>query len=145
MNPRDFDTTTQPPTLAARLKPEEAARLIGCQPHDIPILVRIGLLKPLGRPPVNAVKYFSRQRVLDLCSKDAWLVQVSDALVQHWQGKNRRRSNPSSSVLPAGRRPRCPSVPRHPTRDAEPEIDDRSTRNGPPGPDMQPPEGSRSR
>lgn len=112
MNPRDFDPPASLPTLAARLKPEEAARLIGCQPHDIPILVRLGLLKPLGRPPVNAVKYFSRQRVLDLCSKDSWLVQVSDALVQHWQGKNLRRRTPVASVLPVRRRSPCP----HPTR-----------------------------
>ena len=115
MNPRDFDPPASLPTLAARLKPEEAARVIGCQPHDIPILVRLGLLKPLGRPPVNAVKYFSRQRVLDLCSKDSWLVQVSDALVQHWQGKNLRRRIPVASVLPVRRRSPCPVPPRNGT------------------------------
>lgn len=31
--------------LAARLKPEQVATYVGCFPHDIPILVRAGLLK----------------------------------------------------------------------------------------------------
>jgi hypothetical protein len=62
-----------PPPLptTARIRPEEAARFIGCQEHDIPILVRAGLLKPLGPVPANAVKYFSKRKVLELCEDDA--------------------------------------------------------------------------
>ena len=71
--------------------PEEAARFIGCQDHDIPILVRAGLLKPLGPVPPNAVKYFSKRKVLKLCDDDAWLDRVTKALVRHWQNKNGRR------------------------------------------------------
>lgn len=91
----NFDTSQPIPPLpvTARILPEEAARLIGCAKHDIPILVRAGLLKALGHPPPNGVKYFSRRRVLELCADDAWLTRVSDALVRHWQRKNLRRGD----------------------------------------------------
>lgn len=90
-------TISRPPAgFAARLKPEEAACLIGCQPHDIPVLVRVGLLKPLGRPAPNGVKYFSHRRLTELCAEDTWLARVSDALVQHWQRKNQRRGQGES-------------------------------------------------
>lgn len=89
--------------IAARLKPEQAADYIGCAAHDIPILVRAGLLKPLGRSTPNAVKYFSKRKVIDLCADDARLARVTDALVRHWQAKNGRRyhrepSGPSACV-----------------------------------------------
>jgi hypothetical protein len=87
--------------LAARLKPEQVATYIGCYAHDIPILVRAGLLKPLGRVPPNAVKYFSKRRILELCGDDVWLARVTDTLSRHWQQKNgKRRRDPVESSLP---------------------------------------------
>jgi hypothetical protein len=38
----------QPP---ARLTVEEATWVLGCQPHDVPILIASRLLKPLRNPP----------------------------------------------------------------------------------------------
>ncbi len=46
--------------LPARLTAEQAAWVLNCQPHDVPILVAARLLKPLGNPPPNSVKYFGR-------------------------------------------------------------------------------------
>jgi hypothetical protein len=40
----------------ARLDSREAAWYLGFAPHDIPILVNAGLLKPLGHPPANSVE-----------------------------------------------------------------------------------------
>ena len=37
--------------LPARLTAEQAAWVLNCQPHDVPILVAARLLKPLGNPP----------------------------------------------------------------------------------------------
>jgi hypothetical protein len=87
----------------ARLRPDEAASLIGCHPHDIPVLVKAGLLKPLGRVPPNAVKYFSRRKVMELCDDDAWLARVTEAIIGHWRVKNGRRRCSPSSGLPARR------------------------------------------
>lgn len=101
--------THQIPAYAARLRPEDAARIIGCQPHDIPVLVRRGLLTPLGRPPANAVKYFSRSKVLELCGQESWLAQVSDALVHHWQRKNSGRSPVGSVAVESPGMPRRPA------------------------------------
>jgi len=90
MNP-DTSQPLPPLPVTARILPEEAARLIGCAKHDIPILVRAGLLKPLGHPPPNGVKYFSRRRVLELCADDAWLAKATDAVIKHWKNKNARK------------------------------------------------------
>lgn len=91
MNP-EFSSPSQPSLpLTARILPEEAAQIIGCARHDIPILTRAGLLKPLGHPPPNGVKYFSRRRVLELCADDNWLAKATDAVIKHWRQKNSQR------------------------------------------------------
>ena len=104
------ETTPLPALVAARLKPEEAARLIGCAAHDIPILIRAGLLKPLGRVQPNAVKYFSKRKVNELCEDDTWLAKVTDVIARHWRLKNERRrhvggeANEALSNPPGGHR-----------------------------------------
>ena len=35
--------------LPARLTAEQAAWVLNCQPHDVPVLVAVRLLKPLGQ------------------------------------------------------------------------------------------------
>ena len=46
--------------LPGRLTVPQTAALLGFAEHDIPILVRKGLLKSLGNPVPNAVKYFAK-------------------------------------------------------------------------------------
>lgn len=74
--------------LPARLTAEQTAWVLNCQPHDVPILVAARLLKPLGNPPPNSVKFFAAQEVLELAQDRTWLVKVTNALNQHWQRKN---------------------------------------------------------
>ncbi len=92
----------QPP---ARLTAEQTAWVLNCQPHDVPILVAARLLKPLGNPPPNSVKFFATSEVLEQAKNPAWLARVTNALNQHWQRKNaakkRLPSNGHSSVLGA--------------------------------------------
>jgi hypothetical protein len=59
--------------LPARLTAEQAAWVINCQPHDVPVLVAARLLKPLGNPPANSVKFFAALEVLEQ-AKDAGAV-----------------------------------------------------------------------
>ncbi|HTB84138.1 MAG TPA: hypothetical protein VK742_10835 [Candidatus Sulfotelmatobacter sp.] len=72
----------------ARLTAEQVAWVLNCQPHDIPVLVATRLLKPLGNPQPNSVKYFAALEVLELVKDRAWLVRMTNALNQHWQEKN---------------------------------------------------------
>jgi len=45
--------------LPARLDAEQVAWVLNYQPHDVPVLVAARLLKPLGNPQPNSVKYFA--------------------------------------------------------------------------------------
>ena len=88
-------------TFPARLTSEQAAWLIGCQPHNLPALVAAKQLKPLGNTPVNAVKYFSTAEVLELCRDRNWLARVTTAIQNNWARKNARYRAPAgATVLP---------------------------------------------
>jgi len=74
--------------LPARLTAEQAAWVINCQPHDVPILVAARLLKPLGNPAANGIKFFAASELLELVKDRAWLVKVTNAVNQHWRKQN---------------------------------------------------------
>ena len=71
--------------LPGRVNAEEAARLIGCKQHDISALIRLKLLKLLGGPQRNTVKYFASIRLLAGCQDEAWLSRVTVALAKSRQ------------------------------------------------------------
>ncbi len=75
----------------ARLNSKQAAWFLGFQEHDIPVLVARGLMKPLGSPPPNGVKYFALADLEGLKADRRWLSRASDAVHNHWQGKNGKR------------------------------------------------------
>jgi len=76
----------------ARLTAEEAAWFLGFSPHDIPMLVNAGLLKPLGHPPANGPKYFAMVELEELRRDRKWLAKASNAVVGYWQNRNSRKS-----------------------------------------------------
>ncbi len=45
------------------------------------------LLKPLGDPPPNSVKFFAAREVWEQTQDRAWPARVTSALNQHWQEK----------------------------------------------------------
>jgi hypothetical protein len=77
--------------LPARLTAEQAAWVLNCGTHDVPILVSTRLLKPLGSPQANAVKFFATADVLELTKDRAWLVKMTNAVCHHWRAQNERR------------------------------------------------------
>jgi len=87
--------------LPARLTAEQAAWVLNCQTHDVPILVAARLLKPLGNPSPNSVKFFAASEVLEQAKDRAWLAKVTITVNQHWQKKNSRKKANS----PNARRP----------------------------------------
>jgi hypothetical protein len=78
--------------LPARLTVEQTAWVLNCQPHDVPVLVSARLLKPLGNPQANSVKYFATADVLELTKDGTWLAKMTNAVSQHWKQKNHRKA-----------------------------------------------------
>jgi hypothetical protein len=76
--------------LPARLTVEQAAWVLNCQPHDIPALMAAKLIKPLGNPPVNGIKFFATVDLLEATKDSHWLARMSTTIYQHWQRKNAR-------------------------------------------------------
>jgi hypothetical protein len=89
-----------------RLLAEETAKVLGFHKHEIPILVRANLLKPIGNPPRRAVKYFFSETVETLARDEQWMVRATKAIYKYWamQNDNRRRKargHSSSSIQPS--------------------------------------------
>lgn len=91
--------------LPARLTAEQAAWVLNCQPHDIPVLVSARLIKPLGNPQANAVKFFATADLLEIVKDRAWLVKMTNAISNHWRGQNERRKGRSASTEQNGPAP----------------------------------------
>jgi hypothetical protein len=79
--------------LPARLTAEQAAWVLNCQPADVPILVGARLLKPLGNPLPNSVKYFGALELVEQVQDRTWLAKVTNALNQHWQKRSAAKKN----------------------------------------------------
>ena len=87
MNPERKDILSLP-VLPGRLTPAEAAWRLGFEPDHIPVLVSLGLLKPLGHPAASTVKYFASIEIEALRNDSKWLAKATDALRHKWTLKN---------------------------------------------------------
>ena len=76
--------------LPARLNSTDAAVLLGVQDHDVSVLIRAKLLVPLGKPAVNAPKFFAAVEVAERASNPEWLSIATKVIAKHWRRKNRR-------------------------------------------------------
>src|SRR5260370_30321927 len=74
--------------LPARLTVEQAAWVLNCQPHDVPILVSSRLLRPLGNPAPNGIKFFATAEVLELVKDRSSLAKLTNTINQHWHRPN---------------------------------------------------------
>lgn len=81
--------------LPGRLTSEQAAPVLGFSPRDIPVLVKAKILKPLGNPPPNAVKYFASADIEKYARDQDWLNRATKAIYAFWVGQNKRRRSPS--------------------------------------------------
>jgi hypothetical protein len=88
--------------LPARLTAEQAAWLLNCQPHDIPGLMAAKLLKPLGSPPPNSVKFFATADIAEHMKDRAWLVKMTNSINQYWRIKNASRKDRSPVLTENG-------------------------------------------
>ena len=65
----------------------------------MPILVAARLLKPLGNPAQNGIKFLATAELLELVKGPAWLVKVTNAVNQHWHRQNARKKNLLADTL----------------------------------------------
>jgi hypothetical protein len=79
--------------LPARLTAEQTAWVLNCQLHDMPILVSARLLKPLGNPPPNGIKFFATTEIIELAKDQKWLARVTATINQHWHNQNARKKS----------------------------------------------------
>jgi len=86
----------------ARLTAEQTSWVLNCQPHDVPVLVAARLLKPLGNPMPNSVKYFAAADVLEQAHDSVWLSKVTYALGRHWKAKNELKLRKGRLAINAG-------------------------------------------
>src|SRR5262249_9700342 len=75
--------------LPARLDVNQSAEVLGFLPHEIPVLVRARLLKPLGRPASNGHKFFCTAEIIALSENREWLDKATRAVADHWRNRNR--------------------------------------------------------
>ena len=78
--------------LPARLTAQQAAVLLGFEPVCIPILTAKKLLRPLGRPAPNAIRYYASKEVEQLSADANWLGKATQTIAEHWQTRNKRLS-----------------------------------------------------
>jgi hypothetical protein len=81
----------KPPTRVGRLLAEQAAAVLNFRKHDIPILAKAGLLKPIGNPPRHAVKYYFAAEIERLAADQNWLSRATRAIYKYWSEQNRKR------------------------------------------------------
>ena len=86
-------------TLPARLNRTQAADYLGFEPDHITLLIKAGLLKPLGRPKPNSDKYFAAVKLAELRQDEMWLSRATQFICQHWNDKNNRKSRHSNRVI----------------------------------------------
>lgn len=86
--------------LPARLTAEQAAWVLNCQVHDIPALMNAKLLKPLGNPTQNSIKFFATSDLLENIKDRQWLMRASTAIYQHWHKKNAKKQQPAEPPVP---------------------------------------------
>ena len=84
----------------ARLTMEETAWALGFSTHEIPVLIAGKLLKPLGNPAPNTMKWFAADTVKELRHDLKWLSRATDAVMLYWRGKNARKT-PSGETVSA--------------------------------------------
>ena len=88
--------------LPWRLTLGQAAAVLGVGDHDVPTLIRAGLLRPLGRPEANAPKFFSSKIIDELARDPEAMDQMVRAISKGWRVKNKRERNsdrPSDATI----------------------------------------------
>jgi hypothetical protein len=81
-------TTWAAKNLPARLLAAQVTNLLNCTPEDVAVLVTAEKLRQLGRPNINAVKFFSAVELMALLVDRDWLDEPAKTIGLFWKCKN---------------------------------------------------------
>jgi hypothetical protein len=70
---------------------EEASRILGWPVYFFPVLVRIGHLKPLGKPAQNSRKWFATAEIERLSQDVVWLDKAVRLVEKHVHDLNAKQ------------------------------------------------------
>ncbi|MCE0497344.1 MAG: hypothetical protein LV481_05285 [Methylacidiphilales bacterium] len=88
IDPKDLLNSVR---LPGKLNEDQTACLLGFQGHDIWILNAAKLLKPLGDPEPNCVKYFDSADVVAKAADRKWLHKATACVYRHWRNNHASR------------------------------------------------------
>jgi hypothetical protein len=80
---------------------ETAAAIFGWPNYYLPFLVRVGHLKPLGKPAQNARKWFATVEIERACADPVWLdkaIRIVEKQIQEMNKKQRGREQSEMSL-----------------------------------------------
>ena len=77
---------------------EEAAAIFAWPNYYLPFLVRAGYLKPLGKPPQNARKWFATVEIERMSCDPDWLDKAVRILEKQIQEMNRKQRGKEEEV-----------------------------------------------
>src|SRR5688572_29124403 len=86
-----------------RLSMQMAADALGLEIHELAILIKAGLVKPLGgrHVPRNGHRYFSGSLIARLSKDEKFLSDAQAEIYKHWKRKNEKKQNKDIARLPA--------------------------------------------
>ena len=87
--------------LPGRITAEQAAKLLGFETHDIPVLLKSKELRALGCPSQQSVKYFASSAIEELSRNEKWLSHATRLIQNNWSRQNQKRKTALRPV-PAG-------------------------------------------
>lgn len=76
---------------------EDAARYLGWPPYFLPLLVRAGHIKPLGRPSQNSRKWYAKVELERLGCDAEWLDKAIRIVEKRVQAMNGKQTNKGST------------------------------------------------
>ena len=82
------------PRLPGRIDVKQASEILGFLPHELTVLLKAGLLKPLGKPAANGHKFFSAVEISDFSTNREWLDKATRAVAKHWKERNLNSNQP---------------------------------------------------
>ncbi len=88
--------------MPACVDAERAAKIFGWPDYFIPLLMRVGHLKPLGKPSQNSRKWFALVEIERLSQDVAWLDKAVRIVEKHvHENGKKRKKGPGADVHPA--------------------------------------------
>ncbi|MDB6057316.1 MAG: hypothetical protein JWO95_1160 [Verrucomicrobiales bacterium] len=89
-----------PSGLPACVGIEEAAQILGWPDYFLPVLMRTGLLKPLGKPSQSSRKWFSTVELERLGTDPVWLDKAVRTVEKHVHDMNEKRRGKLAPASP---------------------------------------------